>query len=334
MVFWYGVLLTIFLWYVFVYTALGRRLLFVGRGRNVSRLSGINVGRVRWGALIGSGFDRLDRRRLLHRLARRRRPDLGPVVPAAGLRRGVPGATAITPGPLQPDRHVRRGVLPGQRDHRPAAAGRGQLRPAALLRWRADPGGRPVADRAAQGHQGRGRGQHRPDARRPTQEDTMSLKLGSRRRRARSRTCCSCRRRPGTAHDREGAVDPGGPVARACMAGVRAGVRDARRGAGRPVAHPARVDRRHEHDPRGEGRGRGPAHHGRPRADPPSGAGVDARSAVRVDGHDQARPARAAVADARRPGADERDRRGHRPSSTRTRCAPRSRTCSTPGRSR
>ena len=40
--------------YVFVFTALGRRLLFVGRGRNVSRLSGINVGRVRWGALIGS----------------------------------------------------------------------------------------------------------------------------------------------------------------------------------------------------------------------------------------------------------------------------------------
>ena len=43
-----------------------------------------------------------------------------------------------------------------------------------------------------------------------------------------------------------------------------------------------------------------PAHHRRPRADPPSGAGVDARSAVRVDGHDQARPARAAVAHARR----------------------------------
>ena len=51
LVFWYGVLFTIVLWYVFVYTALGRRLLFVGRGRNVSRLSGINVGHVRWGAL-------------------------------------------------------------------------------------------------------------------------------------------------------------------------------------------------------------------------------------------------------------------------------------------
>ena len=111
-------------------------------------------------------------------------------------------------------------------------------------------------------------------------------------------------------HDREGAVHPGGPVARG-HGGREAGVRDARRGAGRPVAHPARVDRRDEHDPRGEGRGRGSADDGRPRADPPSGARVDARSAVRVDGHDQARPARAAVAHARHPRADERVRRGH-----------------------
>jgi ribose transport system permease protein len=56
LVFWYGIVLTIFLWYVFAYTALGRRLLFVGRGRNVSRLSGINVGRIRWGALSASAF--------------------------------------------------------------------------------------------------------------------------------------------------------------------------------------------------------------------------------------------------------------------------------------
>ena len=52
--FWYGLLLTALLWYVFTYTALGRRLLFVGRGRNVSRLSGIAVGRIRWGALVAS----------------------------------------------------------------------------------------------------------------------------------------------------------------------------------------------------------------------------------------------------------------------------------------
>jgi ribose transport system permease protein len=54
--FWYGIGLMIILWYVFQYTPLGRRLLFVGRGRNVARLSGIRVGRTRWGALVASGF--------------------------------------------------------------------------------------------------------------------------------------------------------------------------------------------------------------------------------------------------------------------------------------
>jgi ribose transport system permease protein len=54
--FYYGLGLCIFLWYVFEYTPLGRRLLFVGRGRSVSRLSGIRVNHVRWGALVASGI--------------------------------------------------------------------------------------------------------------------------------------------------------------------------------------------------------------------------------------------------------------------------------------
>jgi ribose transport system permease protein len=53
--FWYAVVLTAVMWYVFQHTALGRRLLFVGRGREVARLSGVNVTRVRAGALIASG---------------------------------------------------------------------------------------------------------------------------------------------------------------------------------------------------------------------------------------------------------------------------------------
>ncbi|MDQ2622124.1 MAG: ABC transporter permease [Actinomycetota bacterium] len=56
MVFWYGLVLTVILWYVFSRTALGKRLLFVGRGRNVALLSGINVDRVRIGALTASGL--------------------------------------------------------------------------------------------------------------------------------------------------------------------------------------------------------------------------------------------------------------------------------------
>ena len=53
--FWYAVILTAIIWYLFQHTALGRRLLFVGRGREVARLSGVQVTRVRAGALIASG---------------------------------------------------------------------------------------------------------------------------------------------------------------------------------------------------------------------------------------------------------------------------------------
>lgn len=53
--FYYGVGLCIAVWYVLEYTALGRRLLFVGKGRSVARLTGVRVGRIRWGALAASG---------------------------------------------------------------------------------------------------------------------------------------------------------------------------------------------------------------------------------------------------------------------------------------
>ncbi len=55
-VFYYALLLAAFLWYVFEKTAVGRRVLFVGRGRDVARLSGINTDRVRFGALVASGL--------------------------------------------------------------------------------------------------------------------------------------------------------------------------------------------------------------------------------------------------------------------------------------
>jgi ribose transport system permease protein len=52
--FYYGLGLTAAIWYVFDFTALGRRLLFVGRGREVARLTGIKVNRVRVGCLVAS----------------------------------------------------------------------------------------------------------------------------------------------------------------------------------------------------------------------------------------------------------------------------------------
>jgi ribose transport system permease protein len=52
--FYYAIALCAILWWVLEYTSIGRRLLFVGRGRSVSKLSGVRVGRVRVGALMGS----------------------------------------------------------------------------------------------------------------------------------------------------------------------------------------------------------------------------------------------------------------------------------------
>ena len=52
--FYYGLALCIAVWYVLEYRPLGRRLLFVGRGRSVARLSGVRVARMRFGALVAS----------------------------------------------------------------------------------------------------------------------------------------------------------------------------------------------------------------------------------------------------------------------------------------
>jgi ribose transport system permease protein len=56
LIFYYGVAATLILFYVFEYTPLGRRLLFVGRGRSVSRLSGLRVSRIRWGSFVCCGL--------------------------------------------------------------------------------------------------------------------------------------------------------------------------------------------------------------------------------------------------------------------------------------
>jgi len=54
--FYYGIAVGLIMFYVFEYMPIGRRLLFVGRGRSVARLSGIRVVRLRWGAFVASGI--------------------------------------------------------------------------------------------------------------------------------------------------------------------------------------------------------------------------------------------------------------------------------------
>ena len=52
--FYYAMLICALLYYVLEFTAIGRRILFVGRGREVARLSGIRANRVRWGCMMAS----------------------------------------------------------------------------------------------------------------------------------------------------------------------------------------------------------------------------------------------------------------------------------------
>ena len=54
--FYYAMVVATLAWYVFTYTPVGRRLLVVGRGREVARLSGIRVGAVRWGSLVAASM--------------------------------------------------------------------------------------------------------------------------------------------------------------------------------------------------------------------------------------------------------------------------------------
>ena len=54
--FYYALIVCAILWYLLSYSTVGRRLLFVGRGREVARLSGIAVDRVRLGSFVSSGL--------------------------------------------------------------------------------------------------------------------------------------------------------------------------------------------------------------------------------------------------------------------------------------
>jgi ribose transport system permease protein len=54
--FYYGLALMLVVWYVSTFTPLGLRALFVGQARDVARLSGIRVARIRWGGFVLGGL--------------------------------------------------------------------------------------------------------------------------------------------------------------------------------------------------------------------------------------------------------------------------------------
>jgi ribose transport system permease protein len=100
--FYYALALCAVLWYFFDYTTPGRRLLFVGRGREVARLSGIRVDRVRFFSLIASGV-------LSAAAGILYAGTIGAADPLSGLTFLLPGfaaaflgATSISPGRFNP----------------------------------------------------------------------------------------------------------------------------------------------------------------------------------------------------------------------------------------
>lgn len=100
--FYFALIVALVIWYVFGYTAAGQRLLFVGRGREVARLSGIRVDRVRAATFLVSGFLGAVSGILYAGTT-------GSADPSSGLSLLLPafaaaflGATSITPGRFNP----------------------------------------------------------------------------------------------------------------------------------------------------------------------------------------------------------------------------------------
>jgi ribose transport system permease protein len=96
--FYYGVLLTLLVWYVFAFTPLGRYLYFVGAGREVARLSGIRVQAIRAGALIASSMFAAIGGVVLAGLLGATDPNVGQSFLLPAFAAAFLGATAITPG--------------------------------------------------------------------------------------------------------------------------------------------------------------------------------------------------------------------------------------------
>ena len=133
--FYYAIVLAALVWYLLEYTALGRRILFVGRGREVARLSGINTDRIR---------DRLSCRvwvlrrfgwRPLRRHSGRGGPGVGRHLSAAGLRRRLSWLDLHHAWPLQSLGRDGRRLFPGHWDHRSRLSGLQLVHPGDVL-WR------------------------------------------------------------------------------------------------------------------------------------------------------------------------------------------------------
>ncbi|WP_375688587.1 ABC transporter permease [Pseudooceanicola sp. LIPI14-2-Ac024] len=100
--FYYAIAMAAVIWYVFGYTSAGRRLLFVGRGREVARLSGIQVDRVRFMALMTSATMAALAGVIYAGTIGAADPNSGNTFLLPAFAAAFLGATAITPGRFNP----------------------------------------------------------------------------------------------------------------------------------------------------------------------------------------------------------------------------------------
>jgi ribose transport system permease protein len=94
----YALVLTVLLGYVMSYTPIGRQLLFIGRGRRVSRLSGLRVDRLRFGSLVAGSLLAAFSGVLYAGTSGAADPSSGDSFLLPGFAAAFLGSTAITPG--------------------------------------------------------------------------------------------------------------------------------------------------------------------------------------------------------------------------------------------
>lgn len=101
-VFYYALLLTLVLWYLFAYTPLGRYIYFVGAGRDVARLTGIRVNAIRAGTLIAGSVVAGVAGVLLAGRNGSVDPNFAPGLLLPAFAGAFLGSTTITPGRINP----------------------------------------------------------------------------------------------------------------------------------------------------------------------------------------------------------------------------------------
>ncbi len=100
--FYYAIILCTIIWYVFSFTAYGQHLLFTGRGREVARLTGVNVGAVRLCSFIASGLMGAIAGVLYTGTTGSANPSSGTFLLLPAFAAAFLGATCIKPGRFNP----------------------------------------------------------------------------------------------------------------------------------------------------------------------------------------------------------------------------------------